>query len=221
MTRTLLAIILLPLAFVVGCGDPTECESEDCTGNTDCVGADCGDDEDTGPGPDEFSATLRSVAPYGWVGDHRIEMIEPEEEDLPPICTDTNECDRELTSVGNYRVNLQGDTWDCVPQVQLVDVNDLDLTVAVSDAWLGEGACGLAPEGEDGGWEVYTDVADQVWIHIDNDGAVVTGDTFFYEDDEYLLEGTITLLEESFQVYFHRVVETGETERTLNIPLED
>ena len=77
------------------------------------------------------------------------------------------------------------------------------------------------PRGEDGGWEVYTDVADQVWIHIDNDGAVVTGDTFFYEDDEYLLEGTITLLEESFQVYFHRVVETGETERTLNIPLED
>ena len=89
MTRTLLAIILLPLAFVVGCGDPTECESEDCTGNTDCVGADCGDDDDTAT-PGEFEATLRSVAPYDWVGNHEVYPIESEGDETG--CQAVNEC---------------------------------------------------------------------------------------------------------------------------------
>lgn len=209
MTKLLLAISLLPLAVLVGCGDP-----DNCTGN------ECNDDDDTGPDPDDFSATLRSVAPYGWVGDHRIEMIEPEEQDVG-ACTATSSCEADLVEVGKFELKISGDTFVCVPQIQLVDVNDDGATVDVTSPWTGEGICGLAPEGEDDGWDVFTDVSDQVWIHIDNNMAVVTNDTFFFQNDEYLLEGTITLLGESFQVYFHRVGATGETERTLNIPLEN
>lgn len=222
MTRILLAILSLPLAFVVGCGDPDNCSTGDeCNDNVDC-GTDCGDDDDTAT-PGDFSATLRSVAPYGWAGNHRIEMIEPEEENIG-TCEDTNSCDASLLEVGNFRLAISGDTFTCVPQVQLVDVNDDGNTVAVSDAWLDEGTCGLAPEGEDAGWNVDTRITDlgngdQVVITIDNYDAVVTEDTFFYEDDEYLLEGWIA--EDLSEVYFHRVLETGETERTLDLNTED
>ena len=220
MTRTLLAILSLPLAFVVGCGDPSECTSEDCTGNTDCVGADCGDDDDTAT-PGEFSATLRSVAPYGWVGDHSIEMIEPEEEDILS-CAASASCEASLVDVGNFEIRISGTTFECVPQVQLVDVNDDGLTVAVSDAFLAEGICFLTPEGEYSGMNVWTTVddengLDQGWIGIESWAAVISGDTFFFEGEDYLLEGSISDDLSSISYYLGAPGTSGGDQDTINL----
>ncbi|MBI4256756.1 hypothetical protein HY626_01725 [Candidatus Uhrbacteria bacterium] len=208
MSRSLL-VSLLPLAFVVGCGNST--------GGT-CAGAEC----DATDVDSDFSAMFHNVAPYGWVGDHLVWPYDENSMGIEPLCSSVNECNAELSEFGTRMVDIDGDTFMCVPQLLIVGEVDDGTTVDATSPWLGEGMCGLAPEGEDDGWEVRTDIHDlnsdgddEVIIHIASWTAIVTGSEFFYEEDEYLLEGWIS--EDLSQVYFHRVVETGETERTLDL----
>ncbi len=212
MTRLFLAS-LLPLAFGLGCGPSSDCIGDECVGvNTDCIG-ECSN-TDTDPGTNDFAATLRSVAPYGWVGDH---FIEPVDEDWGIACSGVNECDKPVDQYGNYYVSLQGETWMCTNQVQLVEDRDANSVVDLEADLTGDGICGLTPEGEYSGLDVRTDVGDQIWIHIESWMAIVTGDTFFYGDDEYLLEGDIAE-DLSSITYF---LEVGASTDGGTITLED
>ncbi|MBI4435326.1 hypothetical protein HY630_01510 [Candidatus Uhrbacteria bacterium] len=211
MTRFLLAILLLPLAFAAGCVEPT-CDGAECVEDPACT--DCGGDDDDSV--DVFNgATLRNIAPYGWIGSTNLALVD---EFPDTVCEDVNVCDYPVEETGNYFVATFGETFICVPQTQLVTESDDGNVVSVDDAWTGEGVCGLAPNGEYSGWDVDTDIGslngfDQVWITVDNYMAVITGSDFFYEDDEYLLEGWVS--DDLNEVYFHRVLETGEYEQTI------
>ena len=184
MTKRMLAILALSLAVLVGCGDPNDCRHGDCPD---------GDDDDNG----DFSATLRSVAPYGWVGNH---YADPDENyHLPdPACEGVGQCDILLEEVGTFRVDITGDNFACVSQELFLNRDQDGETVEVTAEWTGEGVCGLAPDNDYSGWNVRTNIGDlngdgnyEVIIYLGSWESVITGDTFYYEGDDYLLEGTI------------------------------
>ncbi|TAL50943.1 hypothetical protein EPN81_01365 [Patescibacteria group bacterium] len=172
----MLAILSLLLAFATGCGEPSNC-------------TDCGDDDATVDSND-FSATLRSVAPYGWVGDH---YIYPVNETLPDAdCVDAVECDVDVEEL-DQRVRLSAWNFSCVPQE--VNLNDGE-TVDIDWTW--EGACSVVPDGVYSGYDVRTDILDvingfdQMTISIESWYAVITGNEFLYDGGGYYLEGTVS-----------------------------
>ena len=188
MTRFLLVLLLLlPLAVMVGCGDPSNSDDDDTS---------IGDDDDDSVAP-AFEATLRSVAPYGWAGDHFVAPVSDTSPD--PDCMSVSECDVAVEEANTQRVRLSGWNFACVSQDMPLREDQNGETISLD--WTGEGVCGLAPEGEGDGLEVSTEIKsylngfDQVTIEIESWGAVVTGNSFFYQSEglqeDYLLEGTI------------------------------
>ena len=217
-----LRFALLPLALGLGCngltgGEDQACEGEYCSeSGNDCTDPLFEDSEECeGVGP--FVTAARMIAPYGWMGDFYATPIDDRTED--PVCEGVGECVYQPEDPDTYELELEGDLFLCVSQE--TPLSESDSAATTDFTWEGAGQCGLAPEGEaDGGWAVRTDIGDragfdQVWIQIVSYAAIVTQDTFFYEDTDYLLEGWIS--EDLTQVYFHRVLSTGEAEMTLTL----
>jgi hypothetical protein len=124
-------------------------------------------------------------------------MWRPEENSGDPVCSDAAACEIEILSSSFYEVAL-ADVWTFRCVSQMVEITQNHSTVEVSDAWLGEGICGLAPDGDYDGKNVDTVITDygsdgteEVVIRINSDNAVVTNNTFFGNRDGVLLEGTI------------------------------
>lgn len=222
MTKHMLAIFsILPLAFVVGCG-PTDndCTGDECEGTADCVDNDC-----TGLDPD-FTANVRMVAPYGWTGTFWLWADDARDD---PACEDVAECLAETQEVGALWADIDDETFMCVSQSVRVEETQAGQTVDAVDQWLGEGVCGLAPEGDYGMYDVSTDLGsgngyDQVWINFGSRNmAPITGADFFYEDTERLLEGAVS--EDLTTIEYHRVVynEDGSVynEREGTLTLQD
>ena len=209
MTRILLvSLLLLPLAFTVGCGDPPTGDDDASIGN---------DDDDSTPTP-AFEVTLRSVAPYGWSGDHSVAPVSDTSPD--PDCMSVSECDVNVDDSDTQRVRLSGENFTCVRQDVPLREDQNGETISLD--WTGEGICGLAPEGEYSGVDVDTavgdlddDGTDEVIVYIDSWESIVTGDTFFFENEDYLLSGTI--VDDLSSVTFHLEVGTSTDDRTINL----
>jgi hypothetical protein len=210
MTRFQLAISLAALALSVGCGDRSgECPSNDCDGSVDN-----GDDG----GEDQFSATIRSVAPYGWSGDHYIKPVD--QSSMDPNCTDAVECDVDV-GFETQKVTLwDWGMWRCVAQELILNRDQDGDTLSID--WTGEGICGLTPDGDYSGWNVHTDICsstgtDQVCLYLDSWESIVTGNTFFYDDGDYLLEGTIEEDLSSITYYLGAPGTSGGDQTTLTL----
>src|SRR3989338_2483063 len=187
-------VTLLSLLFT-GCPS-IECLDEGCKN--------IGDDDAAQPTPTPvptFSATLKVVAPYGWSGTFYV--FPSDGHPNAPNCEGVKECKVDIESAGSFESAITGDTFKCVNQMAYISNNGE--SVELTDPWINEGQCGLAPpDGDYGTYDVTTEINnDQVWIWLGSWGAIVTGDIFFYEDDEYLLEGQIS--QDLTEIYYHRV----------------
>ncbi|MBI4591962.1 hypothetical protein HY733_00755 [Candidatus Uhrbacteria bacterium] len=209
MSRNQLAIPAI-IGLALGCEDGN---------NVDCTG-DCSDTNTT---TEVFSATFHNVAPYGWVGDHLVWPYNETSTGVDPICSSVNECNAELSEAGTRKVDVNGETFTCVPQQLVVGETDDDTELSVSDAWTGEGICGLAPDNYYSGWNVRTSIedylngTDQVTIAMDSWAAVVTGESFTYENEEYLFEGTIAGDLSSINYYLGAPGTSGGDQTTLDL----
>jgi hypothetical protein len=202
MRITLFALLAtLPLTMMVGCeGDGV---SETGEVNTDCpAGQECWDG-DTGEGVDFASAQLHVTIPYGWTGDVLL--------DGDVMHENTNECLLEVTRTGEITIAMRGENFICTPISDTISDGDDGNTIEyVSD---GEGECGLAPEGMYGDFDVFTEARSDGYVWITMAGwiqAVVTEDTFFYEDSEMLVDGTIA--EDLESITYHILVKGNGNE---------
>jgi hypothetical protein len=191
----------------------TACDGGGIFDTQDTNSSDCND-----PGGCEnepLMTTIRSVAPYGWSGDHRIAPLE--DWDADPKCEAQSICEYSFpfdnsNPLDEYAILLgsvrgSGPGFICVDQ--FLDIQDWGETYEIADQWLGEGICGLAPSGEYSGKDVKTSTSDllngkeQVMIAFNSNEAIVTGTTFFYQNDEYLLEGWIA--DDLSEIYYHLI----------------
>lgn len=184
-----LLFALLPPALL-GCG---------LIGGPDCEGPTCADDSGGDTTPDTFIASARMYAPYGWTGDFYVAQA-GDTSNL--VCEDVMECIFEPEDPDTYRLILTGDLFLCVSQE--TDLTEVESDTVSDFTWEGEGQCGLAPDGEYGGWDVETDELDnKIWMLMDTLMAPITKDSFYFEDDVYLLEGTVSSDLASISYHFH------------------
>ena len=176
-----------------------------------CIGEECenaGDDDAVAatPTPTQsplFSAQLKIVAPYDWIGE-AFYAFPYDGRPSDPDCEGTNECIVDLDSEGTLQVAITGETFLCVNQFVTIGQANNGQTVELTDEWLEEGQCGLAPDGDYGN-QVYTDlINDQIIIDLGFpiDG-IVTGNTFYNENSEGMLEGTIS--SDLSEIWYHLI----------------
>ncbi|MBI2473194.1 hypothetical protein HYV70_01415 [Candidatus Uhrbacteria bacterium] len=203
-------LFLLGIAFALtGCPE-TECLTGECaSGDDDAVVAT--------PTPAPFSAQLKIVAPYSWMGTFYAFPYDGRPSD--PNCEEVNECVVNLEKEGTLQVAITGETFLCVNQFTTIGQTNNGQIVELKDEWLEEGQCGLAPEGDYSGNNVHTDlVSDQVVIDLGFpvDG-IVTGDKFYNETSDGKLEGTVSA--DLSEIWYHLVAyESGnEWEATIKL----
>lgn len=161
MTRFMLAISLLPLAFVVGCGDPN---SGDNGGNTECTDADCVDDTD-------FAATIIATTPFAGV---QVTVDGTDADCVGTTCTFS------VADPGEYEVEAW-DTYTFIPKEVQVD-NPGEFQVSWSTGgcasdpdWNADGPCDEWVPGEYGFPPLEGSYTDEEWgsewdveVNIDN-----------------------------------------------------
>ncbi len=183
-----------------------------------CIGEECenvGDDDAIAatPTPTQsppFSAQLKIVAPYDWIGE-AFYAFPYDGRPSDPDCEGTNECIVDLDSEGTLQVAITGKTFLCVNQFVTIGQANNGQTVELTDEWLEEGQCGLAPDGDYGSYDVVTEIQEgKVWIWLDTYSAPITHNTFYYKDEERLLEGEVS--EDLSKIYYHRVAYTSGNE---------
>ncbi|HAU66715.1 MAG: hypothetical protein UT30_C0020G0012 [Candidatus Uhrbacteria bacterium GW2011_GWF2_39_13] len=171
---------------------------------------------------DSFFAQLKIVAPYSWAGTFYAFPYDGRPND--PDCEGVHECVVDLKDEGTLQIAITGDTFLCVNQFATIGQTNDGQTVELMNEWLKEGQCGLAPNDKYGSYEIVTYIADlngfdQTWIDFGGalHEAVITGNTFYDDDGDRILEGTIS--DDLTEIWYHYTDGNGHNDEvtlTLN-----